>query len=51
MLNRGNAKQYAKQALRRTVGEPYVGKRLKLRRLPRVMKTSEHTAIHPRRGG
>jgi SAM-dependent methyltransferase len=39
VLNRGNAKQYAKQALRRTVGEPYVGKRLKLRRLPRAMKT------------
>jgi SAM-dependent methyltransferase len=39
VLSRGNAKQYAKQALRRTVGEPYVGKRLKLRRLPRVMKT------------
>ena len=30
-------KQYAKQALRKTVGEPYVGKRLKLRQLNKVM--------------
>ena len=30
-------KQLAKQAVRRTIGEPYVGKRLKLRRLNRVM--------------
>lgn len=32
-------KQRAKQVLRRTVGEPYVGKRLKLRNLARVMPT------------
>lgn len=30
-------KQYAKQAVRRTIGEPYVGKRLKLRQLNKVM--------------
>lgn len=34
---RQRLKQRAKQAVRRTVGEPYVGKRLKLRRLNRVM--------------
>ena len=37
VIDRGNLKQYAKQAVRRTVGEPYVGKRLKLRRLPKAM--------------
>jgi methylase of polypeptide subunit release factors len=37
MPSRGNLKQLVKQAVRRTVGEPYVGKRMKLRRLPRVM--------------
>lgn len=31
-------KQQAKQQLRRTLGEPYVGKRLKLRRLNHVMR-------------
>jgi 2-polyprenyl-3-methyl-5-hydroxy-6-metoxy-1,4-benzoquinol methylase len=30
-------KQHAKQFVRRTIGEPYVGKRLKLRRLERVI--------------
>lgn len=36
-VERALIKQYAKQALRRTIGEPYVGKRIKLRRLDRVM--------------
>ena len=37
LMDRSLLKQQAKQALRRTVGEPYVGKRLKLRRLAQVM--------------
>lgn len=32
-MDRAVAKQHAKQLARRTIGEPYVGKRLKLRRL------------------
>lgn len=32
-MERGELRQRAKQAIHRTVGEPYVGKRLKLRRL------------------
>jgi 2-polyprenyl-3-methyl-5-hydroxy-6-metoxy-1,4-benzoquinol methylase len=35
--NRQLAKQRIKQAVRRTIGEPYVGKRLKMRSLNRVM--------------
>lgn len=36
-VDRALVKQFAKQAVRRTIGEPYVGKRIKLRRLNRVM--------------
>ena len=36
-VDRALLKQHAKQALRRTVGEPYVGKRIKLRRLAPVL--------------
>jgi SAM-dependent methyltransferase len=36
-VDRRLAKQYAKQALRRTIGEPYVGKRLKMHRLKDVV--------------
>jgi SAM-dependent methyltransferase len=38
-MDRALAKQYAKQLLRRTIGEPYVGKRLKLRRLEQALPT------------
>ena len=38
-MDRQAAKQRAKQIVRRTVGEPYVGKRLKLRNLNRVMRS------------
>jgi SAM-dependent methyltransferase len=38
-------KQWAKQIVRRTIGEPYVGKRLKLRNLDRVLRS---TALAPR---
>lgn len=34
-----NTKQQAKQLIRRTIGEPYVGKRLKQRRMSRVLST------------
>jgi SAM-dependent methyltransferase len=38
-LVRGDkAKQQIKQFVRRVIGEPYVGKRLKLRRLPQVLR-------------
>ena len=43
-MDRSLMKQQAKQALRRTVGEPYVGKRLKLRRLAHVMPALN---LHP----
>jgi ubiquinone/menaquinone biosynthesis C-methylase UbiE len=33
-------KQWAKQIVRRTIGEPYVGKRLKLRNLDRILQTA-----------
>jgi SAM-dependent methyltransferase len=36
-VDRALAKQRAKQLIRRAIGEPYVGKRLKLRRLNRVL--------------
>lgn len=36
-VDKALVKQYAKQAVRRTIGEPYVGKRIKLRRLNTVM--------------
>lgn len=36
-MDRRSAKQRVKQVVRRTVGEPYVGKRLKLRSLNQVM--------------
>jgi 2-polyprenyl-3-methyl-5-hydroxy-6-metoxy-1,4-benzoquinol methylase len=36
-MNRAVAKQHAKQLVRRVIGEPYVGKRLKMRRLNRVL--------------
>lgn len=36
-MDRHLAKQRAKQAVRRTIGEPYVGKRLKMHRLNRVV--------------
>ena len=36
-MDRVLLKQFTKQALRRTVGEPYVGKRLKLRNLEHVL--------------
>lgn len=45
-MDKSLAKQYAKQAVRRTVGEPYVGKRLKLRRLNTVMRG---LALQPQR--
>jgi SAM-dependent methyltransferase len=38
-VERAVFKQRTKQAVRRTIGEPYVGKRLKLRRLNRIMPT------------
>ena len=44
-MDRRSAKQYVKQVVRRTVGEPYVGKRLKLRNLNRVMP-SLHLSPH-----
>lgn len=37
-MDRALLKQRVKQALRRTVGEPYVGKRLKLRRVGRELR-------------
>lgn len=37
-MQRSLIKQRAKQVVRRTLGEPYVGKRLKLRRLNHVMR-------------
>ncbi len=43
--DRTQFKQQSKQALRRTVGEPYVGKRLKLRRLNDEMPLLN---LHPR---
>ncbi len=36
-MNRALAKQHAKQVIRRVIGEPYVGKRLKMRRLGQVL--------------
>ena len=36
-MNRALAKQYAKQIVRRTVGEPYVGKRLKISRVSSIL--------------
>lgn len=39
MSTREVAKQRAKQFVRRTIGEPYVGKRIKLRRLSPIMRT------------
>jgi SAM-dependent methyltransferase len=43
-VNRALLRQRAKQAIRRTLGEPYVGKRLKLRRLDGIMP---HLALRP----
>jgi 2-polyprenyl-3-methyl-5-hydroxy-6-metoxy-1,4-benzoquinol methylase len=40
-MNRTVAKQRVKQLVRRTIGEPYVGKRVKLRRLSRVLQRLE----------
>jgi 2-polyprenyl-3-methyl-5-hydroxy-6-metoxy-1,4-benzoquinol methylase len=36
-MNRALAKQHTKQIVRRLIGEPYVGKRLKMRRLNKVV--------------
>ena len=44
-VDRRLAKQRVKQLLRRTVGEPYVGKRLKLRDLNRTIRTLQ---LNPR---
>jgi 2-polyprenyl-3-methyl-5-hydroxy-6-metoxy-1,4-benzoquinol methylase len=38
-MRRALVKQHAKQLVRRSIGEPYVGKRLKLRRLDGVLPT------------
>jgi hypothetical protein len=38
-MRRALVKQHAKQFVRRSIGEPYVGKRLKLRRLDGVLPT------------
>jgi SAM-dependent methyltransferase len=43
-MDRGWLKQQAKQLTRRTIGEPYVGKRLKLRRLNGVVP---RLGLHP----
>jgi len=43
-VDRALAKQRAKQLVRRAIGEPYVGKRLKLRRLSRVLPGLD---LHP----
>jgi 2-polyprenyl-3-methyl-5-hydroxy-6-metoxy-1,4-benzoquinol methylase len=40
-MNRAVAKQRAKQFVRRTIGEPYVGKRFKLRRIARALSSVE----------
>ncbi len=36
-MDRSRKKQYVKQAVRRIIGEPYVGKRLKMRRLSKLL--------------
>lgn len=38
-MDRSQQKQYVKQAVRRVIGEPYVGKRLKIRRLSKLLPT------------
>ena len=38
-MDRSQQKQYVKQAVRRVIGEPYVGKRLKMRHLTKLLPT------------
>jgi SAM-dependent methyltransferase len=38
-MDRSQQKQYVKQLVRRVIGEPYVGKRLKMRRLSKLLPT------------